>query len=105
MAVVTHIFMALGGIIIGRVPCVYLQNRQCVAACISCKLHTCYYLKSQGVEFKINKMLLLACFFNFKQKLILKYNVFKTREAILDKLLEPNFIPYIFYYIFALYKI
>ena len=55
--------MALGGIIIGRVPCVYLQNRQCVAACISCKLHTCYYLKSQGVEFKINKML-----FNFSSK-------------------------------------
>lgn len=94
-----------GGIIIDHKPCQYLVDRHCIANCISCKLYTCYYLKSKNIQFKIREILLLNCFFTFKQHLVLKYNVFKTKEEILNKLMHVNFIPYIIYYPLSLYKI
>lgn len=94
-----------GGIIREHTPCKYLVDRHCIANCISCKLHTCYYLKIKNIQFKINDILLLKCFFSYKQHFVLKYNVFKTREEILEKLLHVNFIPFIIYYPLALYKI
>ena len=94
-----------GGIIISHKPCKYLIDRHCIANCISCKLHTCYYLKSKNIQFKIREILLLNCFFTFKQQLVLKYNVFRPKEEILNKLMHVNFIPFIIYYPFSLYKI
>lgn len=94
-----------GGIIRDHKPCKYLVDRHCIANCISCKLHTCYYLKMKNIEFKIKDILLLNCFFSYKQWFVLKYNVFKTKEEILEKLLRVNFIPSILYYPFSLYKI
>lgn len=94
-----------GGIILDCPPCIYLNDGHCTANCISCKLHTCYYLKSNNIQFKINDILLLKCFFSLKQHFVLKYNTFKTREEILYKLLHVNSIPFILYLIFSLYKI
>lgn len=94
-----------GGIILGHKPCKYLVNKHCVANCISCKLHTCYFLKMKNIEYKIKNILLLNCFFSHKQWLVLKYNAFTTKEEILQKLLHVKFIPSIFYYPFSLYKI
>lgn len=93
------------GIILGHKPCKYLVNKHCVANCISCKLHTCYFLKMKNIEYKIKNILLLNCFFSHKQWLVLKYNAFTTKEEILQKLLHVKFIPSIFYYPFSLYKI
>lgn len=94
-----------GGIILDHKPCKYLVDRHCIANCISCKLHTCYYLKMKNIEFKIKDILLLNCFFSYKQYFVLKYNVFKTKQEIIEKLLRVKFIPAIFYYPFSLYKI
>ncbi len=94
-----------GGILISRPPCKYLVNSHCVADCISCKLHTCNYLTLQNIQFKIKDILLLNCFFSHKQHLVIKYNVFKTRQEILDKLIHIKHIPLIFLCIFGLYKI
>lgn len=94
-----------GGIILDHKPCKYLVDKHCVASCISCKLHTCYFLKMKNIEYKIKNILLLNCFFSHKQWFVLKYNVFKTKEEILEKLLHVKFIPSIFYYPLSLYKI
>lgn len=96
---------SLGGIIHSHTPCEYLINKHCIANCISCKLHTCHYLKTKNIEFKIKNILLLNCFFSYKQWFVLKYNFFKTKEEIIKKLLQVNYIPSIFYYPFLLYKI
>ena len=94
-----------GGIIINYKPCKYLINGNCTAKCISCKLHTCFYLKTKNIYFKTNKILLLKSFFSQKQHLILKNNFFKSKDEIINKLCKTNFMPYIIYYIFELYKI
>jgi len=73
------------------VLCEYLENKKCSAKCISCKLFTCDYLNKQGVKFKLNDILLIKCFFNFIQKLILKLRVFTPKEKIMKELLFFDF--------------
>lgn len=85
--------------------CKYLQNKKCSTSNISCKLFTCRYLKEKNVCFDSHKILLLECFFNKKQHEIIKSNFFRTREEILDKLLEKNKDTYLWYYIFSKYMI
>lgn len=85
--------------------CKYIKNKTCSISCISCKLFTCKALRKQNIHFAINKYLLLNCFFNPKQHLILKHNFFKTKEEIITKLLEKNHSPYFIYYITNKYRI
>lgn len=85
--------------------CKYLQNKKCSTSNISCKLFTCRYLKEKNVCFDSHKILLLECFLNKKQHEIIKSNFFRTREEILDKLLENNKDTYLWYYIFSKYMI
>ena len=49
--------------------------------------------------------ILVQSFFNKKQQLILKYNFFKSKEEILNKLLEENNEPLIIYYLHSKYRI
>lgn len=87
--------------------CKYLGNdKHCTAQNISCKLFTCNYLKKK-TSFNINMddQILINTFFNKKQKLILKYNFFKTKEEIINKLQESNNIPYPIYWYFNKYRI
>ena len=67
--------------------CKYLKNKTCSANCISCKLFTCDYLKKQGIQFKINDILLADYFFNFMQKLVIKTKVFTPKEKIIKQIL------------------
>lgn len=85
--------------------CKYLQDKKCSTNNISCKLFTCRYLKEKNICFDSHKILLLECFFNKKQHEIIKSNFFRTREEILDKLLEKNKDAYLWYYIFSKYMI
>ena len=85
--------------------CKYLKNKTCSTYCIACKLFTCKALRKKNIHFEINKYLLLNCFFDSKQHLILKHNFFKTKEEILVKLLEKNNTPYFIYYITNKYRI
>ena len=72
------------------VLCEYLnkENYTCDAKCISCKLFTCDYLRSKGVQFKIKDILLLDTFFNPIQKYFIKYMVFTPKEKILKRLIK-----------------
>ncbi len=74
--------------------CKYLNNNHCSTKNISCKLHTCRYLRKKGVRFKPHKMLPLECFFNQKQHDIINLNFFRNREEILNKLMEKHYEPY-----------
>lgn len=85
--------------------CEHFQNQSCATACITCKLFTCKELRKNNISFKINNLLLLDCFFNKKQHLILKHNFFKTKEQIINKLLEKNTSPYWKYYLDNEYQI
>lgn len=85
--------------IINRRRCIHLQNKHCDTACIACKLYTCKYLREKGIYFDCNKILIIDCFFNKKQKEIIQKNFFKTREQILNKLLEKSKMPYWLYYL------
>ena len=88
-------------------PCENLKNCHCAIKCISCKLFTCECLKKRGIKFTPENILLLKCFFNRKQRLILRYNIFRTKELIIDKLLKcrKNMTPFIFYFLNRSYLI
>lgn len=79
--------------------CNHLNCKTCNTKCISCKLYTCKYLKDNNIQFKIDNILLLDCFFTKSQFLILKYNFFHKREEIINKLLEHNKKPLLIYYL------
>ena len=85
--------------------CKHLNCKSCKTRCITCKLFTCTYLKKQNIKFDTHKILLLDCFFNKKQHLIITSNFFKTREEILDKLQEKSNMPYWAYYLLGKYRI
>ena len=69
------------------VLCEYLVNRRCSAKCITCKLFTCDYLEKNGIKFRMNDILLIKCFFNPIQMLIMKCSPFTLKEKILKRLL------------------
>lgn len=85
--------------------CKYLSCRTCSTKCISCKLFTCSYLRDKGIHFYTNELLLLDCFFNKKQKFVIKYNFFKTQNQIIEKLLCKDYWPFVLYYFMNKYKI
>lgn len=85
--------------------CKYMNCKTCSTKCISCKMFTCKYLKNKNIIFNTHNLLLLDCFFNKKQHLILESNFFKTEEEILNKLLEKNSIPFFWYYLAKQYLI
>ena len=85
--------------------CQYLNCNKCSIKSISCKLFTCNSLQKKGIKYDTHKILLLDCFFNNKQHLILSKNFFKTKEEIISKLLEKNYEPYFLYYIKGKYRI
>lgn len=81
-------------------------KKMCSTKNISCKFYVCEYIKkSTSFNLKVDDFLLVNSFFNKKQKLIIHYNYFRTREEIIDKLLSENRIPYCIYYWFNYYRI
>lgn len=67
---------------------------------------TCDYLKkTESFDIKLNDFLLVMAFFNLKQRLILKYNYFNSKEEIIDKLLEKSKMPLALYYYYDYYRI
>lgn len=87
--------------------CKYLgDNKECKTQNLSCKFFVCNYLKKNKLfNIDMKDYLLLESFFNNKQKLILKYNYFKSKEEIINKLLEDDKLPYFIYYLNSYYRI
>ncbi len=87
--------------------CQYLgEDKKCTTQNISCKLFVCNYLRKNKIfQIKINDYFLIKAFFNNKQKLIIKYNFFKSKNEIINKLLEKNNQLFLPYYIKGNYRI
>ena len=68
------------------VECEYLNDKRCIADCITCKLYTCPFLNKLGIKIKIKDLFLINNYFNFVQKLIIKTSPFTPKEKILKKL-------------------
>ena len=90
-----------------KCKCKFLgDDKRCTTQNISCKLFTCNYLKkAESFDIKLNDFLLVMAFFNSKQRLILKYNYFNSKEEIIDKLLEKSKMPLALYYYYDYYRI
>lgn len=89
-------------------PCKYFDNekKRCSIQNISCLLFVCNYVKkTTSFDININDFLLIQAFFTKKQKLILGHGYFRTKDEIIDKLLEPNNMPYWLYYSKSSYRI
>ena len=79
--------------------CKYIEPQKgCTTKNLPCKIFACKFV-TKKFNFKINtkNLLLFEAFFNSKQKLILKYNFFKSDTEIIEKLLEKNNMPYLIY--------
>lgn len=81
--------------------CKHLGNNGCDTKCVSCKLYTCKYLDKKGIRFSLFSFPKLDKVFNRKQIEVLKYNCFRTKEEIIDKLVEVNKtkMPYFWFYL------
>ncbi len=85
--------------------CRYAKSQTgCTTKNLSCKLFTCSYLRKKGIKFSIFKILLLSCFLNIKERDIIKYNFFGSREELLDRLLNYKYCPYIWWLFRRKYK-
>ena len=82
-----------------KVPCKYLgKDKKCTTKNISCKLFTCDYLeRHSNFSTSYEDYKILKLFFNRKERLVIKYNFFRTREEVILKLLEVDHKPYLLY--------
>ena len=69
------------------VVCEYLNNKQCTADCISCKLYTCPTLNKMGIKFRIKDLFLIDNYFSLRQKVIIKSYCFTPKEEIIKRLI------------------
>lgn len=82
------------------------KDKKCLTQNISCKLFVCDYLKKiKKFKININSFLLIQAFFSKKQQLVLQYNFFKTKEEIIEKLLENDNSNFLIYYLLSKYRI
>lgn len=87
--------------------CKYLgEDKHCMTKNISCKLYTCKYLKkNKNFNINIDDFIIANVFFSNKERLVLRYNFFRTKEEILNKLMENSKIPYPIYWYHSKYRI
>lgn len=71
-----------------RGVCSHLKNGRCEVQSIACKLFTCRYLEKKGIRFRVRDFPLLNYFFNRKQKEVLTYQFFRTKEETIDELMR-----------------
>jgi len=79
--------------------CKHLGDSGCTTQCISCKLYTCRYLAKKGISFSLYSFAGIGKIFNSKQIQVLRYNCFRPKEEIIDKLLEvkKSRMPYVLF--------
>ena len=71
--------------------CKYLKNNHCTTQNISCKLLYCPTMKKQNRVIKMKDISLFK-FFSFRQRLILKFDFFESREEVLKDLKYHSFL-------------
>ena len=79
-------------------PCPYLGENGCTTRNLACKLFVCPYIKKNNlIELNPREFILYEGFFSPKQKLIVTYNYFRSKEQLIDKLIEKDYHPYYIY--------
>lgn len=71
--------------------CIYLKNHKCTIRCLACKFHICSCVRKKNLNYKVNDILVLKYLLNFKQKIIVYLNFFKTKQETINDL-EKNSI-------------
>ena len=64
------------------------KEGNCPIRCVSCKLFMCSYMENRGIKYKPHKILPLRKLLNRKQMNIIKRSYFKSKEEIIELLLE-----------------
>lgn len=79
--------------------CKYLGDKGCMTKCIPCKLYVCKYLERKGIGFSVYSFKGIEKVWSAKQLEVLKSNCFKSKEEIIDKLLEvrEGRMPYLLF--------
>jgi hypothetical protein len=85
--------------------CQYMnpEQKKCDIKCVSCKLYACQHLNQKGVEYDIREFPYIRKIFDRNQIEVLRFNFFKTREEIINKLLEvkDSKLPFCMFYLFG----
>ncbi|MBO5375501.1 MAG: hypothetical protein J6A52_01460 [Bacilli bacterium] len=63
-------------------------NKCCKIKCLGCKLYVCIPLYKSNIKFPVRKVSYLKYFLSFRQKCIVKSNVFVDKEYVLNKLVK-----------------
>lgn len=71
--------------------CRYLIDKKCIADCLGCKLFTCNTVHKKGIKYTYYNVALVRYFFNFGQKIIIRYSLFTHKNIILKRLKVINF--------------
>lgn len=72
--------------------CRYQKEGRCTADCLGCKLFACDAIHKKGVKITYYNVPLVRYFFNFAQKIIIRYSVFTHKDKILRRLRFFNFV-------------
>lgn len=79
----------------GKRHCKYLADHKCTTRCLACKFHICSNLKKLGYKYNINDILVLKYLLNWKQKIIVYLDFFKTPEEVLLDVKKNSIIYWI----------
>ncbi len=71
--------------------CRYLKDKRCIADCLGCKIFTCNDVRKKGFKYTYYNIPLVRYFFNFIQKIIIRFSVFTHKDTVLKRLKAFNF--------------
>lgn len=72
--------------------CKYLNNGRCSIRNLACKFHVCSCIRKKGYNRKVNDIYLLKYLYNWKQKIIIYFSFFLTKEEVLKEVYRNSII-------------
>ncbi len=76
----------------GLKKCKYLGDKKCTIRNLACKFHICYCIRKKGYKYKINDIYMLRYLYNWKQKIIVYFSFFLTKEEVLKDVCRNSLI-------------
>ena len=71
--------------------CQYQKEGKCIANCLGCKLFACDEVRKKGVKLTYYNVPLVRYFFNFAQKIMIRFSLFTHKDTVLKRLRLFNF--------------
>ena len=75
--------------------CKYLvgdDNKYCGAKCLGCKVYFCPFIRRRKIVGHMNDIKVIKYYYSLFQKIIIKLDIFKERDVILDDLYNSSLI-------------